>query len=122
MVKPADARGLKYAAKFDATVVASRYTALKDLATREAGIAFAQFAQLEATVKASIENSVPSPTLLPFYLSCARQLQSKANKYSGLALWNEAQAVKTVWVGRLLDGTIIDTIMGIVGITTGVYS
>jgi monoamine oxidase len=121
MVKAADARIAKYKAKFDATVISNRYTALKDLASREVEVAFAVNAQLEATIKQAIENLVDSPTMIASYLAFARQVGAKANKYGGLSLWNEAQAAKVVWVGRGLDGDICDTILGVLGITTGVY-
>jgi hypothetical protein len=121
MVKPADARIAKYTAKFDPTVVSARFTAVKDLAVREAQVRFSEFAQLEATIKTLIEDQIGSPTLIPNYLAVARELLGKAHKYGGLVLWNEAQAVKVKWVARGLDGDILDQILAALGITTGIY-
>ena len=121
MVKSADLRITKYTQKFSPTVVSERFTNLKDMAVAEVQVRFSEFAQLEATVKSAIESLVPYPTLIPQYLALARELQAKAHKYGGLVLYNEAQMVKTKWVGRGLVGSVIDVILGVIGISPAIY-
>ena len=121
MVKSADNRLRKYTQKFDATVVSNRYTALKDLATTEFGVAASESAALESTIKQAIEATVPSPTLIPGYLAFGRQIAAKSRKYGGLPLFNEAMAVKAVWVARNYDDTTLDVILQICGINVGLY-
>jgi hypothetical protein len=121
MVKAADNRATKYAAKFDPTVVSSRFTALKSYSSTEFAAAAATYASLETTIKGAIEAKVPSPTLMPFYLAFGRQVYSKAQRYSGLTLFNEAMAAKAVWTARGLDAGILTDIMNICGVSTALY-
>jgi hypothetical protein len=121
MVKSADARIKKYTAKYDPTVVSARFTATKDLAVSEAGVRFAEAAQMEATVKMLIEDVIPSPTLIPNYLAFAREVFAKSHKYGGLVLWNEAQAAKAKWVARDLDSDVLDSILAALGISIAIY-
>lgn len=121
MVKAADARIAKYTAKYDATVVSSRFTATKDQAVREATVRFAEAAQMESTIKSLIEDVISTPTEIPNYLAAARQVMSKSHKYGGLVLWNEAQLVKTAWVARGLSGTVLDSILAALGVTPAIY-
>lgn len=121
MVKAADNRLAKYNAKFDPTVHSARSTAIKTYAGIEFGVAAATYADLEARIKQLIENDVPSPILLPFYLSAARELQSKADRYGGLVLFNEAAVSKAKWIARGLDSDLIDVIVAAVGINVSQY-
>lgn len=121
MVRSAEARIAKYEAKFDPTVVSARFTAMKDQAVAEAGVRFAEFAQLESTIKTLIEDQIGSPTLIPWYLSAARELLGKSHKYGGLVLYNEAQTVKAKWVARDLDGIILDQVLAALGIVPAIY-
>lgn len=121
MVKAADNRLAKYTAKFDPTVHSARSTAIKTFAQTEFGVAASVYADLEARIKALIEASVPSPTLMPFYLAAAREVTSKGNKYGGMVLFNEAQVVKAKWVARGLDSTLLDDILQACGINVSMY-
>jgi hypothetical protein len=121
LVKSADNRLRKYTQKFDATVVSNRYTALKDLATTEFGVAASEAAALESTIKQAIESLVPSPTLLPGYLAFGREIAAKGRKYGGLPLFNEANAAKAKWVARDYDSDTLDIILQICGIGVGLY-
>jgi hypothetical protein len=121
MVKSADNRLRKYTGKFDATTVAARYTALKDLATTTFGVQSSAYASMEAMIKQLIEPKIDSPLLIPQYLAFARQVKAKTAKYGGLALYNEAVAAKAHWVARGLDSTICADILAALGISTALY-
>ena len=94
MVQPADKRAAKYAAKFNPTTIAQRYTDLKTFATEAQGIQAAAMVQMEEVTKAYIEGqaAVTSPMMIPQYLAFARRIYGKQRKYGGTILVNVVQS------------------------------
>jgi hypothetical protein len=122
-LKPADKRSSKYTNKFDATVIPLRWTAVKNDAIQAFGVQAAALAQMEATVKAYIENdgTVTSPTEIPPYLGYARQLYKVTNSHAGAIATSEATLKGNSWGMRGLDKDVLTGIAGLFGLTVTLH-
>ena len=110
----------KYAAKFDSTVIGTRYTATKGIATDAFNLTDPVMAGFETQVKADIlptgSPTIPS-FLIPAYLAYMRQCYSMSRKYGGATLALEAQAQHDVWVARGLQTAVLIKIAALFGAT-----
>lgn len=122
MVRPASTRITKYDKKFDATVVSTRFTAVRDLAIEQYTVAAADLASMEETVKNAIQDKVSNPLEIPQYLDFARELWRLTQKHSGKVLVSEANIAKAKWEARGLNTEILDIIYNLFGIGGVVYS
>jgi len=120
MPSSADKRMAKYAAKFDSTVIGTRYTATKGIATDAFNLTAPVLAGYEAQVKADIltavSGGVPS-IFIPAYLAFMRQCYAKARKYSGATLALQLQDDCNRWGHQGLDRTALKAIGALFGVT-----
>jgi hypothetical protein len=119
LVKPALQRAQKYAAKFDSTVIANRYTAVKTLATDAQEIQAGALVQMETQVKTILEAdaNVTSPTMIPSYLAFARQCYARSRKYGGVILKNEVQHIAQTWFKRGFNATTLVHVASLFGVS-----
>jgi hypothetical protein len=120
-MRSADNRLRKYTSKFDPTVVSSRFTTGKDLATTTFGVAASQFVDTDALVKQVVETEVGSPIMVAMYMAMGKQIKAKQLRYGGKALYNEANAIAALWTVRGLDAAIIAKVLAALGISTALY-
>jgi len=104
----------KYNAKFDPDVVRARFAAVKDLAMEQVQGLFEDLVAMEKEVKALLNELGVPVTLIPMYLSYARQLWHAKKRHTAKTLKTEVEARKALWSARGLDPAILDEIAKLV--------
>ena len=103
MVRSATYRTSKYSAKMVGDVVKNRFDAQHNAMVEQVTNKFAELAQAESDAKALLNGWGVSTTLVPFYLSFARQCYSIAQKHSDEIALDEICIRFDSWVSRGLD-------------------
>jgi len=83
MVKSLEDRQKKYAAKFDAEVVRSRYSATADLAKAGQAAASNAMAAIASAVRAILNDAGEYPIVTSLYMSFANKLYGICRKFAG---------------------------------------
>jgi hypothetical protein len=83
MVKSPEDRQKKYAAKFDAEVVRSRYSATADLAKAGQTAASNAMAAIASAVRAILNDAGEYPIVTSMYMSFANKLYGICRKFAG---------------------------------------
>jgi len=110
MVRSATYRTSKYSAKMVGDVVKNRFDAQHDAMVEQVTNKFAELAQAEGDAKALLNGWGVSTTLVPFYLSFARQCYSIAQKHSDEIALDEICIRFDSWVSRGLDPYYLEQI------------
>ena len=110
MVRSATYRTSKYSAKMVGDVVKNRFDAQHDAMVEQVTNKFAELAQAESDAKALLNGWGVSTTLVPFYLSFARQCYSIAQKHSDEIALDEICIRFDSWVSRGLDPYYLEQI------------
>jgi len=110
MVRSATYRTSKYSAKMVGDVVKNRFDAQHNAMVEQVTNKFAELAQAESDAKALLNGWGVSTTLVPFYLSFARQCYSIAQKHSDEIALDEICIRFDSWVSRGLDPYYLEQI------------
>jgi len=117
MVRSATYRTSKYSAKMVGDVVKNRFDAQHDSMVEQVTNKFADFVQAENQAKALLNGWGVSTTLVPFYLSFARQCKSISDKHSDEIALDEICIRFDSWVTRGLNSYYLQQIcLGVTGI------
>jgi len=103
MVRPANYRTSKYDAKMVGDVVKNRIDAQKDSMVEQVTNKFATYVAAEESAKSLLNSWGVSTTLIPSYLSFARQCRSIADKHADTVALEEICIRFDSWVSRGLD-------------------
>jgi len=121
MAKSAEYRARKYAAKFDPTVVSSRFTAVKDLSVEQTNAAQSALHAVEDQVRSILSaHALPTWQNIP-YLNAARAMFRKSRNFSGPTLENEILAIIEGWASKGLNRDILAEIASIFGVSVPGY-
>jgi hypothetical protein len=111
MVKSGSERSDKYAAKFDAEVVRSRYSATADTAKAKQVTQQQVMADLAAYVRNALNAKGISPLQTIIYMSYANKLQGIKNKFGqgvyGTTPYNTAMVAYNNWKAEGADSDIL---------------
>jgi len=117
MVRSDSYRTSKYAAKMVGDVVKNRFDALHDSMVEQVTNKFRDLVTAETAAKALLNSWGVSTTLVPFYLSFARQCMSIANKHADEIALDEICIRFDSWVSRGLNTWYLQQIcLGVTGI------
>lgn len=94
-------RSDKYAAKFDAEVVRSRFAATATIAKTAQVTRQQELAAIGLGVRQILDEAGIMPILTVGYLSFGNKLYGISKKFTGLTLANSAQLEYQKWVGML---------------------
>ena len=103
MVRSATYRTSKYSAKMVGDVIKNRFDAQHDAMVEQVTNKFSELASAEADAKALLNSYGVSTTLVPFYLSFARQCYSISTKHADEIALDEICIRFDSWVSRGLD-------------------
>jgi hypothetical protein len=103
MVRSATYRTSKYSAKMVGDVVKNRFDAQHDSMVEQVTNKFADFTKAEEDAKALLNSYGVAVTLVPFYLSFARQCLSIAGKHADEIALDEICIRFDTWVARALN-------------------
>lgn len=103
MVRPSGYRTSKYSAKMVGDVVKNRFDAQHDSMVEQVTNKFATYTDAELAAKALLNGWGVSTTLVPFYLSFARQCKSIQEKHADEIALDEICIRFASWVSRNLD-------------------
>jgi len=119
MVKPADRRAAKYAAKIDADVQRTRILALKTDMTANQAPASASLATLEAEIKKILEGNTTPPWgyEIPMLLNVARKLFKLSVSFSANTFEAEAGAWLDQCAARGIEAIYLTPIAAYFGVT-----
>jgi len=117
MVKAGWVRIEKYKHKIHPDVLRQRFDALKGIMVEQENVKLSALTSLEESVKPILEANGVRTLQIPFYLSYARAIWKKAEKFTGSTLDLEVQFVYETWKARGLDPTILQEIASVVGVT-----
>jgi len=92
MVRSAEKRIATYGSKIDADVIRSRISALKSTMVESASVKQAEISQIQADVKAKLEDLGYPPEFTVALMKIAMYIYGLKNKHSGEMLKVEAQA------------------------------
>jgi hypothetical protein len=121
MGKSAEYRARKYQAKFDPTVVSSRFTAVKDLSVEQTNAAQSALKSIEDQIKSILAaHALPTWQNIP-YLNAGRAMFRKARNFTGATFENEVLAIIEGWASKGLDRDILAEIASIFGVTVPGY-
>ena len=104
MVRDATYRTSKYAAKMVGDVIKNRFDAQHDSMVEQVTNKFADLVDAENAAKSLLNGWGVSTTLVPFYLSFARQCMSISGKHAAEIALDEICIRFDSWVTRGLDG------------------
>ena len=121
MVKSAEDRQKKYAAKFDAEVVRNRYSATADLAKAGQTAASNAMANIASAVRAILNDAGEYPIVTSLYMSFANKLYGICRKFAGypdaktlsVAATNTALLEITKWKAMGAKDEILQSIWNI---------
>jgi hypothetical protein len=117
MVKESIYRSRKWDKKIDADIVKQRFSALKDVMHEQIKNYFANISHFEDRVKKLLEEKGVSVTQIPFYLAYAREVFSLMfYSFTSETLKNEELAIRSKWVQRGLEDSILQDISRLLGI------
>ena len=103
MVRSAVYRASKYDAKMVGDVVKNRIDAQRDSMVEQATTRFSDLAAAETATKNLLVGWGIATTLIPFYLSFARQCYSITQKHAGSVAVTEICIKANAWESRNLD-------------------
>jgi len=103
MVRAAGYRTTKYAAKMVGDVVKNRFDALHDSMVDQASNKFSELVAAEEAAKGLMNGWGISTTLVPFYLSWARQCYAVTSKHGDEIALEELCLKYDTWLARGLD-------------------
>lgn len=103
MVRDATYRTSKYAAKMVGDVIKNRFDAQHDSMVEQVTNKFADLAKAEGDAKTLLNSYGVSTTLVPFYLSFARQCYSISQKHADEIALDEICIRFDSWVTRGLN-------------------
>lgn len=102
----------KYKAKFDASVVGTRYTATKTLAESKQEVRQAELAQLRTDIRTILNENGISPLFTTPYLSFAMKLYGLQNSgASPSVLQGEVEALGNLWIARGCTKAVVNDII-----------
>lgn len=110
MVRPAVYRTSKYSAKMVGDVIKNRFDAQHDSMVEQVTNKFASYVTAEEAAKTLLNSWGVSTTLVPFYLSFARQCRSVADKHADAIALDEICIKFDSWVSRALDPYYLEQI------------
>jgi N-glycosylase/DNA lyase len=116
MVKSAEYRARKYEAKFDPTVVSSRFTAVKDMAVEQANARQSESASIEAAVRSILTGKGEPTWKFVAYHNASRQMGKKARSFGGDTLSNAITNIIDKWVSEGLDRVTLQEIANLFGV------
>lgn len=103
MVRSATYRVSKYSAKMVGDVIKNRFDAQHDAMVEQVTNKFAEYAAAESSAKTLLNGYGVSTTLVPFYLSFARQCLSVSAKHADEIALDEICIKFDSWVSRGLS-------------------
>ena len=101
MVKSGTDRAAKYAAKYDPTVVSTRYTATKDMAVAAQNVHQAALGTLAGQVRGIMNSAGVAPINSVRFIAYGNKLYGIANKFQGVTGTSEATAASIAWVAKI---------------------
>ena len=117
MVREAERRKRKYEKNVDGDQVGRAIKAQKDIMLDQEKTYFPQITLIEEKTKALCEAQGIATYLIPQYLNFAREMYSKAKRFSQATLANEAQYLLNKWQSRGLLGSKLVEIARLFGVT-----
>ena len=117
MVRPADRRKRKYEKNVDAEQVKRAVEALKPIMVDQEKTYFPQITLIEMKTKALCEAQGIATYLIPQYINFARELYSKAKRFTQATLAAETQYLLNKWTSRGLLGSKLVEIAKLFGVT-----
>lgn len=103
MVRSSTYRISKYSAKMVGDVIKNRFDAQHDAMVEQVTNKFAEYATAESDAKTLLNGYGVSTTLVPFYLSFARQCLSVSSKHADEIALDEICIKFDAWVSRGLN-------------------
>jgi hypothetical protein len=118
-VKDANSRILKYIKKLDPEIIKLRFSAQKEAMITKIVNIYAELAALDQKIKEILDAHPETiPTQYFYYFSYGRELWRLKNKYGGLVLFKEINALELKWEARGLNKRIMEKMrVDIFGIT-----
>ena len=117
MVRESTYRAKKWDKKVVGDIVKQRFESLKDVMHEQINNYFASISNFEDSVKKLLENKGISVIEIPFYLAYAREVFSLMfYSFVGETLKNEELAIRSKWVQRGLNDSILQDISKLLGI------
>jgi hypothetical protein len=117
MVRESIYRSRKWDKKVVGDIVRQRFESLKNMMHEQINNYFSTISDFESRVKKILEEKGISVTQIPFYLAFAREVFSLMfYSFTSETLRNEELAIRSKWVQRGLEDSILQDISKLLGI------
>ena len=117
MVRESTLRSKKWDKKVVGDIVKQRFESLKDMMHEQINNYFSTISDFEFKVKRLLESKGVSVTQIAFYLAFAREVFSLMfYSFTSETLKNEELAIRSKWVNRGLEDSILQDISRLLGI------